>query len=834
MELEKNYQPSKYESEISKKWRQNKYFSQHDEAKRPFTILLPPPNVTGKLHIGHALNTAIQDTYIRYKKLKGYDVFYIAGMDHAGIATQTRVESNVYKQTGKTRHDFGREEFIKKIWDWKHEYSQSIHQQWNTLGLALDYERERFTLDEKSNRAVNEAFINFYNQGLIYRGVKAINWDPKLKTALSNIEVIPKPTEQKMLYIKYPIANSNEYLTIATVRPETMLSDVAVIYNPKDKRYNKLKNIEIIHPLTKKTIPFVADEYTQIDFGSGLMKLSAHAEVDIDIIKKHNLQINETIDQNGFINAPDSQFHGLDRFEARKAIEKYLSENDLLVKVETTVSNVGYSERSGEAVEVLVMPQWFVKMEKLNEAILKHLKSKKAVKFFPKRFKSTLKTWMENAYDWTISRQLWWGHRIPAWYKDEQIKVQVECPGEGWIQDNDVLDTWFSSGIAPFSFLGWPDEDAKDVLKRYFPTSLLVTGYDIIFFWVARMYFFSLAFQNDKPFDHLLLTGLIRDEQGRKMSKSLGNGIDPMDVVAEYGVDALRWFLITNTTPGLDIRYSTEKMRAAWGLCNKIWNIARYIQSLPEDKIKTFSPADKWINNRLASLNKTINKVFDKYELTIVGYELNKFIYNDFSSWYIELLKILPNKKAALANFKKLLIILHPIMPFISDYLYTQLYGEELLESKPLMLKTQNDQASGQIDTIIKIVNILRRYREDKQISKKDLLHFDTNLELDNFAVDSIAKLANATITKNTDTVFVDGDIKVFIQESQDLKQEYIEQLKAKISHLEAEIARAENMLNNPNFVAKAPAAKIQQEQEKLAKFNTEITQYKEELKWKS
>ncbi|WP_041103105.1 valine--tRNA ligase [Mycoplasmopsis californica] len=834
MILDKVYNPKDFEPEIASKWKNKKFFSTHDNAKKPFSLLLPPPNVTGKLHIGHALNTAIQDTIIRYKKLKGYDVFYITGMDHAGIATQSRVESNIYNQTGKSRHDLGREDFLKKVWEWKNEYSKSIRSQWEVLGLGLDYERERFTLDEKSNKAVNHAFVELYKQGLIYRGTRAISWDPKLKTALSNIEVIPKPTEQEMLYIKYPILNSDKHLLVATVRPETMLSDVAIIYNPADKRYNNLKNIQICHPLTNEVIPFIPDDYADIEFGTGIMKLSAHAEIDIDIIKKHNLEIKETINQDGYINASDSIFHGLERFEAREKIKKYLQDNNFLEKIEKTTSNVGYSERSGEAVEILVMPQWFVKMDKLSSLILEHLKTKDSVKFFPKRFSSTLRTWMENAHDWTISRQLWWGHRIPAWYKGSEIKVQVNCPGEGWIQDEDVLDTWFSSGLAPFSFLGWPDPNSESIINRYFPTSLLVTGYDIIFFWVARMYFFSLAFKNAKPFEHLLLTGLVRDEQGRKMSKSLGNGIDPMDVIAEYGADALRWFLTTNTTPGLDLRYSTEKVKSAWALCNKIWNIARYIQNLPDDLQNKYSPADKWINNRLVQLNKTIDKAFKKYELTIVGYELNKFIYSDFSSWYVELLKIMPNKKAALDNFKKLLLILHPLLPFITDYLYKTLYDKEILESKPLMLKTLNDEVIDQVQNVIKIVTILRKYREDNGISKKEILHYDVNIDLNQFILNSIDSLANARREVNKDSLFANGDLNVYIKQSKEQKQEYIKELEKKIAFLESEIKRAELMLQNKNFIAKAPAIKIQLEQDKLAKFNIELEQYKEELKWRS
>ncbi|VEU60678.1 Valine--tRNA ligase [Mycoplasmopsis bovigenitalium] len=832
MSINNAYEPKKFEFKIAKKWKSKKFFSSHDVTKKPFTIILPPPNVTGKLHIGHALNVSIQDAIIRYKKLKGFDVFYVAGMDHAGIATQSKVESNIYKSSGKTRHDFGRDEFLKIIWDWKREYSKTIRTQWEAMGLGLDYQRERFTLDKKSNKAVNNAFIKFHNEGLIYRDIKAVSWDPKLKTALSNIEVIPRPTEQNLLYIKYFIENEQNYLTVATVRPETMLSDVAVIFNPKDKRYIHLEGKNVIHPLTGKKIPVIADPHAEIEFGTGLMKLSAHAEVDIDLIKKHNLQVIETIDKNGYINCPNSQFDKLERFLARKKIQEYLSDNGFIEKIEKTTSNVGYSERSGEPIEILVMPQWFVKMEKFNNMILEHLKSKDSVKFFPKRFKSTLRTWMQNAYDWTISRQLWWGHRIPAWYKDDQIKVQIKSPGEGWQQDNDVLDTWFSSGLAPFSFLGWPNKDPEKLLDRYFPTSLLVTGYDIIFFWVARMYFLSLELQNKKPFEQLLLTGLVRDEQGRKMSKSLGNGIDPMQVIDEYGTDALRWFLTTNTTPGFDLRYSTEKVKSAWSLCNKLWNIAKYIQNLPESNQK-LSAADKWMNNRLVQLNKSVDKAFKNYELTIVGYELNKFIYNDFSSWYVELLKIQPNKKAALANFKKLLIILHPLLPFITDHLYKLLFNEEILESKPLMLKTINDSKIIDTENIIKAVKILRKYREDKQISKKEVLKYCLNIQANEFVLDSITKLANAQYFENKDSMFVDGDLTIYINESEEFKQQYAQELKKKIIFLESEIARAQSMLNNPNFINKAPIEKIQLEKQKLEKFNSELEQYKKELEWK-
>ncbi|WP_027334944.1 valine--tRNA ligase [Mycoplasmopsis felifaucium] len=830
-QIDKLYDPKAFESIISKKWIDNKYFSTHDEVKRPFTVLLPPPNVTGMLHIGHALNQYIQDSIIRFKKLEGYDVFWITGMDHAGIATQSKVETILYNEEKLTKYDLGREKFLEKIWAWKDEYANRFKQQWNSLGLALDYERERFTLDKDSNDAVNKAFIELYNKGLIYKGEKAINWDPVLKTALSNIEVINTPTEQTMYYIKYLLKDSNDFLTVATVRTETMLSDVAVVYNPDDPRYKNLKSKIIVHPLTKKEIPLIADEYVDKKFGSGLMKLSAHAEVDIDIIKKHNLEINETIDKDGLINCPGSQFHKLTREQAREAIGEYLEQNNLLVKKEQTISNVGYSERTKVPVETLVMPQWFVKMDKFSQDILKHLDTKEAVKFYPSRFRLTLKKWMENVHDWTISRQLWWGHRIPAWYKGDETRVQIDSPGEGWIQDPDVLDTWFSSGLAPFSFLGWPNDDS--MLKRYFPTDLLVTGYDIIFFWVARMYFFSLEFTGLKPFKDVLLHGLVRDEQNRKMSKSLNNGIDPMKVITEYGSDALRFFLVTNTTPGMDIRYSNEKIKAAWALCNKLWNITRYIQSLEDDNTTEETPADLWISNKLAKLLAKIKKCISKYELTTIGTEINNFIYNDFSSWYIELLRITPNKKAAFKNLKSLLLIVHPFLPFVTDYLFNVVFGTELLDENLPIHKVSKSAKIAKIETVIKAVKILRKYREDKNISKKTTLSYDLNINKTDDLVKMINKLANAEIEENNDVLITDGTLKIYIKESNEVKQNYLDDLNKKIINVKFEIERASKMLDNENFIKKAPKDKIDLEKSKLENYKKQLAEYESEVsKW--
>ncbi|WP_029513827.1 valine--tRNA ligase [Mycoplasmopsis primatum] len=827
-EISKNYEPIKFEQDISQKWIDKKFFSKHDLSKKPFSILLPPPNVTGMLHIGHALDEYIQDSIIRFKKLEGYDTFYIAGMDHAGIATQSKVEKVLKETENISKYDLGREKFVEKIWEWKDEYANKFRSQWKTLGIGLDYERERFTLDKDSNDAVNKAFIDLYNKGLIYRGTRAINWDPVLKTALSNIEVINEPTEQVMYYIKYYLENSNDYLTIATVRLETLLSDVAVVFNPRDSRYKHYENKFVIHPLTKKTIPVIKDEYVDQTFASGLMKLSAHAEVDIDIIKKHNLEVIETINQDGIIECKGSQFHGLNREKARDEIAKYLNENNLIVKSEKTVSNVGYSERTKVPVEILVMPQWFVKMDELVQNVLEDLKTKNSVKFLPNRFEGVLKTWLNNIHDWTISRQLWWGHRIPAWYKDNEIKVQVESPGNDWVQDTDVLDTWFSSGLAPFSFLGWPNNDT--LVKRYYPTSLLVTAYDIIFFWVARMYFFGLEFQGQKPFEKVLIHGLVRDEQNRKMSKSLNNGIDPSKVIAQYGSDALRFFLVTNSSPGLDTRFSTEKVKSAWALCNKLWNIARYIYMLDDDNSVKASPADVWISNKLKVLQSKINKAMYKYEFTIVGTELSSFIYNDFSSWYIELLKLYPNKQQALKNLKTLLLIAHPFLPFITDYLFELIFNQELLDNEAPVLRLSASKTVKNINSIIDIVKTIRVHRENNEISKKQKVFYCTDTQLSPFITMAVNKMANAEIHQNTDTLYTNGEIKIWIEEDQIQKDKKANFIADKIEKIKFEIQRAESMLSNKNFIQKAPKDKIDLEKQKLENYKKQLEEYSKEV----
>ncbi|VEU74416.1 Valine--tRNA ligase [Mycoplasmopsis citelli] len=827
--MNKIYDHKKVEAGIEQKWVKKKFFMTHDKSKKPFSILLPPPNVTGKLHLGHALDVYIPDTLIRYKKLKGYDVMWLPGMDHAGIATQSKVEDVLYQSTGLTRHDLGREKFLNKIWEWKDEYAQVFRQQWSKVGLALDYSKERFTLDADANKAVNKVFIDLYNKGFIYRGLRAINWDIKLQTALSNIEVNPEPTAQKMYYINYHLENSNKFLTIATVRTETLLSDVALVFNPKDKRYQQFLGQKVIHPLTGKAIPILESDYVDPNFGTGVMKLSAHAEADIEIIQKLNLEIIETIDKSGLINAPGSRFDKMERFEARQAIAKYLQEHNKLLKVEDTISNVGLSERSKNPVEILVLPQWFVKMDHFAKVILEELKTKEAVKFFPKRFKNVLKKWMENIHDWNISRQLWWGHQIPAWYnKNGNIKVQEESPGKDWVQDPDVLDTWFSSGIAPFSFLRWPTKNED--LNRFYPFSLLVTGYDLIFFWVARMYFLGKEFMGEKPFKHLLLHGLIRDQYGQKMSKSLNNGVDPMDMVEQYGSDALRWFLITNTSPGMDIKFSTEKVQSAWRINNKLWNIAHFINSLDAKNVQK-SDADYWINNKLASLNKVINKAMKNYDFAVVGTEIQRYLFNDLSGWYIEMIKNNPSKKHALEVLRKTLIILHPFMPFITDKIYSELFDAELLDNNiPMIRITKQTQY---IDNIIEIVTEIRKYRETNQISKKEYINYALEKQLNQEHLQIINKMAYAQYVPNSDFLITLSKNNLFIQINEQLKEQNKQLLLEKIKFTQSEIDRASKILSNANFVAKAPKEKVQIEQEKLAKYQQDLIKYQEELKCK-
>lgn len=806
------------EKDINQKWKNKEYFSKHDLNKKPFSIILPPPNVTGKLHLGHAWDSFIQDTIVRYKKLEGYDVLFVPGMDHAGIATQAKVEQRLILEN-IDKQKIGRKKFLEYANNWKEEYAGFIHEQWDKLGLALDYKNERFTLDKNSNEAVNKVFIDLYNKGIIYKGKRAINWDPKLKTAISNIEIISKPTQSKMYYIKYFLENQKDYLVVATTRIETLFSDVALAINPKDTSKKHLLNQFAINPLTNKKLPIITDDYIEINMGTGIMKVSAHAMNDIEIIQKNNLEIIECINRDGFLNENAFEYQGKSIKEARDLIYEELNKKNLIEKVEEITNNISYSERSNEVVEILVMPQWFIKMDQFAKLVLDNLKTRDKIKIFPNRFEEVLKSWMEDVHDWTISRQLWWGHQIPAWYKNNEIKVQVDSPGDDWKRDEDVLDTWFSSGIAPFSFLGWPNN--KTMLNRYFPTSLLVTGYDIIFFWVARMYFFSLYFQNNKPFDDLLIHGLIRDEKGRKMSKSLGNGIDPMKVIDEYGSDSLRWYLLTNSSPGQDINFSKEKLEFAWSLSNKLWNISRYILMMENDDNK-ISDADIWIVNKLLKLKENIDFKMKSYDFTIIGKDINQFIYVDFSSWYIEFSKVQLNKKICLSVLENLLILLHPFLPFLTDYLYQEIFKKELLENE-FNLKTIGKEVT--IDTVINVVSLIREARNSYEISNKEKIKYEiNNFNFNNNIISLVNKLSNATYEKNNGALFAKNNISINVFLDEEIKSKEKQKTLDQLNKIKKEVERSENILSNKQFINNASKEKVQEEREK---YNNYKKQYK-------
>ncbi|PAF54684.1 valine--tRNA ligase [Mycoplasmopsis agassizii] len=818
--METKFNHALVEANRNQKWVDKRFFSNHDLRKKPYSIILPPPNVTGNLHIGHALNNYLQDTVIRYKKLTDHDVFWVAATDHAGIATQVRVEQEIAKNN-QTRYDLGREAFLEKTWEWKHLYANNIHKQWAKLGLALDYENERFTLDAKANEAVNKVFISLYEQGLIYRDYRAINWDVQQKTTLSNMEIVNKNAEQVMYYIKYFLQDSDQFLTVATVRTETLFSDVALAVNSQDKRYQDYLGKFVVQPISKKLIPIIADDFVDIKFGSGVMKVSAHATDDIDIIKKHNLEILECINDDGFMNENAGDFQGLERLEARVKVADYLRKNNLLVKEEKTVSALSYSDRSNSLIEILVKKQWFVKMKPLAKNVLKHLETTDAVKSFPTRFKNVLKQWLNNVNDWAISRQIWWGHQIPAWYKDDEVKVQVESPGENWTRDEDVLDTWFSSALSPFSFLSWPQE--TKMLERYYPTDLLVTGYDILFFWVTRMYFMGLQFQNKKPFKDVFYHGIVRDEQNRKMSKSLGNGIDPIDVIDKYGSDSLRWFLITNTTAGQDLSVNFEKISAAWNFQNKIWNVARLIKLNFEkdDTVKKQNKFDLWISNKFSKLVKDIEKYIKKYEFTLIGKVIYQFIMEDLSSNYLELTKLNPNANFQFNLLKDLLILIHPFLPFLTDYLFENIYHDELLNHS---INKTYKAVKTNVDDIIELVKILRNKRVDLNLTKDEIIYYDlisSNFSKEDF--DVINKLCNAKTSENRDENVFFKNYDLYIKLDESIKKKLSEEKQKQINFLNSEIERANKILSNKGFLEKAKPEKIQEEKDKLELYKTQL-----------
>ncbi|MBJ7694081.1 valine--tRNA ligase [Weissella confusa] len=864
------YDASAVEAGRYDKWvQENRFKPSGNDKARPYSIVIPPPNVTGKLHLGHAWDTTLQDMIIRQKRMQGFDTLWLPGMDHAGIATQAKVEQRLAEQ-GISRYDLGREKFVDQVWDWKNEYAATIKSQWGKMGLSLDYSRERFTLDEGLSEAVRKVFVTLYEKGLIYRGEYIINWDPKARTALSDIEVIHQDDEGAFYHVKYPFVeegvtyDGKDYIEIATTRPETMFGDVAVAVHPSDERYKDLVGKMVRVPLVGREIPIIADEYVDPEFGSGMVKITpAHDPNDFGVGNRHNLERINTMNEDASMNERAGKYVGMDRFDARKAIVDDLQAEGWMLEIEPIVHSVGHSERTGVPVESRLSTQWFVKMKPLAEQALDMQKSDDRVDFYPPRFEDTFTRWMDNIHDWVISRQLWWGHQIPAWYHKQtgEMYVGMEAPEdiENWEQDSDVLDTWFSSALWPFSTMGWPDEDAED-FKRYFPTNTLVTGYDIIFFWVARMMFQSKEFTGRRPFKNVLIHGLIRDEQGRKMSKSLGNGIDPMDVIEKYGADALRWFLATGSTPGLDVRFSYTKMDSAWNFINKIWNASRYVIMNLDDETKAELPADlsvltladKWILSRLNETIASVTKNFDKFEFGEAGRSLYNFIWNDFADWYIEMTKetLNGNDEAAKKNVQAVLAyvldntlrLLHPIMPFVTEAIWQEMPhdGESIVVAAYPEVKAELDNPTAEADfqsltDLIKAVRTIRTEANAPMSTEIDVLIktsdenlariFDENSDYINRFVKpkSLEISADVAAPKLAMTQIISGaEVYVPLEELIDLDEE-IARLQGDLKKFAGEVKRAEGKLGNEKFVNNAPEAVVAEEREKLADWQAKL-----------
>ena len=843
--LDKRYDPKKVEEGKYDFWLKGGYFQAGDKSKDPFTIVIPPPNVTGKLHLGHTWDVTIQDIIIRYKKMQGFDTLWLPGMDHAGIATQAKVMQKLYN-SGVDVTKISREDFLKAAWGWKDEYAANIKKQWAVMGVSLDYSRERFTLDEGLNYAVRTVFVDLYNKGLIYQGERIINWDPVQQTALSNIEVIHQDDKGAMYYFKYVLEDGSDFLTVATTRPETMFGDVCVVVNPNDERYQKYIGKKVINPANGDLLPIIADEYVDIEFGTGAMKCTpAHDPNDFIIGEKYGFPKPIIFNKNATMNSACGKYEGMDRFECREALLNDIKEAGNFIKIEEIVHPVGHSERTGAVIEPMLSKQWFVKMRPLADQALKNQEGEGKVNFVPARFEKTFTSWMENVEDWCISRQLWWGHRIPAYYHNEtgEVVVSMDPPKdiENYTQDSDVLDTWFSSALWPFSTMGWPNK--TEDLERYFPTSCLVTGYDIIFFWVSRMIFQSLEMTHKAPFKDCVIHGLIRDAQGRKMSKSLGNGVDPMDVIDKYGADALRYWMTTNTTPGQDMRYIEEKIQSASNYLNKIWNSARYVLSvLPEDfkegKLENLSPIDKWIINRMEETIKNVTKNMDKYDFNAASGHLYNFVYDDFCSQYLEMSKVTLNgedEKAKEATYqtlfkclKNVILLIYPYTPFIGEELYLSLPEHKesiMLESYPLYDESLIDNSKDkEVNLLMAIIRDIRNYKIENKLAPNSKLNLEINLKINVFNGFDIylsrftfsnLEFKEGDITHDRGELFVydEGDVLIKNdQSSEELKATILKEIEKEKS----EIERANKMLSNPNFLAKAPEEKVNAEKEKL------------------
>ena len=830
--LDKKYNHKEVEKDKYNNWVNNGYFKgDKDKSREPFCIVIPPPNVTGKLHLGHAWNTTLQDIIIRYKRMCGFDALWLPGMDHAGIATQAKVDKRL-REMGINPRGISRDEWLEQAWSWKDEYATTIHEQWAKLGLSLDYTKERFTLDEGLSKAVRYVFVKLYEKGLIYLGERIINWDPVQMTALSNEEVIYKEDKGAFYHIKYFIKGTDEYLDVATTRPETLFGDTAVAVNPSDDRYKHLIGKTVILPIVNKEIPIVGDYHADPKFGTGCVKITpAHDPNDYEVGMRHNLPRVVVMNLDATMNENAPGYEGMSREECREKLVEDLKKQDLLISIEEMTHNVGHSERSDAVVEPTLSKQWFVKMRPLADRVLSNQKNKDTkVNFVPERYEKTMNHWMEITYDWCISRQLWWGHRIPAWYKGDEVYVGMDAPeGDGWVQDEDVLDTWFSSALWPFSTLGWPED--TELLKRYYPNNVLVTGYDIIPFWVNRMTFQGLEFINKRPFKDCLIHGLIRDKKGRKMSKSLGNGVDPMDVIDEYGADSLRFFLTTNTAPGTDLRYDEEKVKSTWNFINKLWNASRYVLMNLEDMktsgydYQNLSKADKWILTLKNNLIKDVTKNMDSYDFHNVGNMLYKFIWEDFCDNYIELSKANMNdttKSVLLDVLTTILKLLHPFMPYVTEEIYSML---PFKDSESIVISTYPkydsetvfNEEMEEISRVIVDLREIRNLKATNNIKKDDKVMFITNSDLE-YIYKSQLKITDELIVKEPLEDYQSINYKSsLIDITYFFKNEINkEELEENIKKLKDSIERRKKLLNNENYVNKAPKNIVDLDREKL------------------
>lgn len=829
--LDKKYNHKLVEEEKYDYWLKKGYFKSGDMTKKPYCIVLPPPNVTGKLHLGHAWNVTLQDIIIRYKRMEGYDCLWLPGMDHAAIATEAKVVARL-KEKGQTKYEVGRDEFLEECWKWTNEHASIIRSQWAKLGISLDYSKERFTLDKGLEKAVKKVFVDYYNKGLIYRGEKIINWDPVAKTALSNEEVIYKEEKGAFYHLKYQLEDSDKYIDVATTRPETLFGDMAVAVNENDERYKDFVGKNVILPIVDRKIPVITDPHADMEKGTGAVKITpAHDPNDYEVGLRHNLTKLVIMNDDATMNENcGSDYVGLSREEARKKVIEELEKSNLLLKVEPITHEVGHSERTDAIIEPMIKKQWFVKMRGLADQVLANQKdSKTKVHFVPSRYEKTMNHWMEITYDWCISRQLWWGHRIPAWYKDDEVYVGVTPPKEeGWVQDEDVLDTWFSSALWPFATLGWPDE--TKLLERYYPNNCLVTGYDIIPFWVNRMTFQGEELLGKRPFEDCLIHGLIRDKQGRKFSKSLGNGIDPFDMIEKYGADSLRYYLATDVSAGTDMRFDEDKIKATWNYINKIWNASRFvltnISDLTSIELDNLKPEDKWILTKFEKMLHTAKKFMDKYQFNNASSVIYDFVWTQFCDSYIEMAKYSLDDDATKSTLcyilTNILKLLHPFMPYVTEEIYQMLPIKEeesiMISNYPKYSKKYIFELEEEVvDDEIEFIRSFRNVKAENNITKDMKVMFDTTD--DNDLIVKMLKLDENLVKeplgiKSYNVFSKRVKATIFFEKMETEADKVLKE--TQIAALKSSIARREKLLANENYVAKAPKNIVDMDREKL------------------